>query len=57
MPDEQFKPGDVVMLKSGGPHMTITEIEGDKAWCEWFEGYKSLQGSFKKVALRHSDPN
>lgn len=30
-----FKPGDVVQLKSGGPNMTVISIEGDKARTEW----------------------
>jgi uncharacterized protein YodC (DUF2158 family) len=55
MPD-QFKPGDTVTLKSGGPHMTITKIDGGRAWCEWFDG-KAPQGRyFDMVALRASNP-
>ena len=53
--DEQFKVGDVVRLKSGGPKMTITAI-GDhlgeqKAWCSWFDGTKELKGTFTIGAL------
>lgn len=44
----QFEIGDVVRLKSGGPEMTVEDIDrklyGDKdgAWCTWFnaEGKK-----------------
>ena len=36
-----FKAGDVVMLKSGGPKMTIDKIRsgdsGNIATCVWFE--------------------
>ena len=28
--------GDVVKLKSGGPKMTIREIRGTSALCDWF---------------------
>ncbi len=31
-----FKSGDVVRLKSGGPAMTIEVIEGHEAVCTWF---------------------
>jgi uncharacterized protein YodC (DUF2158 family) len=40
---DDFQPGDVVQLKSGGPKMTIDHtytnaynIRG--AWCTWFDG-------------------
>lgn len=46
-----MKPGDVVMLKSGGPQMTIAAIEGDKVHCEWFEGTKALSKTFSAVSL------
>jgi uncharacterized protein YodC (DUF2158 family) len=32
----QFKVGDVVQLKSGGPLMTVGEVEGEQVTCEWF---------------------
>lgn len=31
-----FKPGDVVMLKSGGPKMTISAVHGLAIDCRWF---------------------
>ncbi len=39
----ELKPGDVVMLKSGGPEMTIDTIDtfdmhGPGALCQWFDG-------------------
>ena len=49
---DQFKPGDVVTLKSGGPPMTVTKREGGRVWCEWFDG-KATQGRyFDEIALR-----
>lgn len=32
-----FKSGDVVELKSGGPSMTVTSVDGDKVSVVWFE--------------------
>lgn len=53
---EPLKIGDVVMLKSGGPAMTITTI-GDRygtesAWCAWFDGNKEASGVFPLPTLR-----
>lgn len=31
-----FKSGDLVVLKSGGPTMTVILVEGDKLNCGWF---------------------
>lgn len=30
-----LKPGDTVILKSGGPRMTIARIKGDEAFVVW----------------------
>ena len=35
-----FKPGDVVMLKSGGERMTLIKVEGEDAVCIWQETAK-----------------
>ena len=39
MPDEgDFKPGDVVQLKSGGPAMTVSQkVAADTVRCVWLE--------------------
>lgn len=29
------KPGDIVMLKSGGPALTVAEVDGEAAECIW----------------------
>ena len=35
---EEVKVGDVVTLKSGGPVMTVTDIQDDgQAQCQWFK--------------------
>lgn len=31
-----FKVGDVVMLKSGGPKMTVAAMKHDRVFCIWF---------------------
>jgi uncharacterized protein YodC (DUF2158 family) len=35
---EEFKPGDVVMLKSGGPEMTVTGVKDGKVGAVWYRG-------------------
>ena len=56
----EFKPGDVVRLKSGGPAMTVTAIGEDggetKAFCVWFEGTEQHQGTFVLAAIEPSAP-
>ena len=57
-----FKAGDVVQLKSGGPKMTI-ELIGKKfesdtknsAKCVWFEKQKRISASFEFETLRIAD--
>jgi uncharacterized protein YodC (DUF2158 family) len=60
-----FKVGDVVHLKSGGPAMTIEEI-GDyslddsgtlSANCVWFENKKRESAVFGLHTLKISDAN
>jgi uncharacterized protein YodC (DUF2158 family) len=48
----QFKVGDVVQLKSGGPKMTVTVIRADGLDCTWFEGVKQHEGNFPPDALK-----
>ena len=43
---EQWKKGDVVQLKSGGPRMTIKFIEDDEACCSWFINGKVSEQRF-----------
>ena len=37
MTDTTFSVGDVVVLKSDGPKMTIEKIDSDQCHCVWFE--------------------
>lgn len=50
-----FKVGDVVMLKSGGPEMTVSEKSnfgsGAQAKCQWFGGRKLEEGWFPLESL------
>ena len=54
----QFKAGDVVCLKSGGPDMTIESIqieEGDQtisASCVWFDG-RAIQRTTLPLSTLH----
>lgn len=35
---EGWRVGDVVQLKSGGPAMTVTAVDGHHCACAWFAG-------------------
>lgn len=39
-----FKPGDILQLKSGGPTMTVTSAEGTDVHCAWFLGGGNASG-------------
>ena len=48
----QFKPGDIVRLKSGGPAMTVSSEESGGAFlCQWFDAATFGEGSFKPESL------
>lgn len=50
----QFKEGDIVQLKSGGPKMTVQDPDyGDSITCSWFAGSKLENGVFKPNTLQH----
>ena len=52
---ENIRIGDVVRLKSGGPRMTVEEIEEDEiVTCTWFEKNELIRGTFKKLTLKIS---
>jgi uncharacterized protein YodC (DUF2158 family) len=45
--EKRFEIGDVVQLKSGGPKMTVTEIDGKThVRTAWFGGSKLEHGRF-----------
>jgi uncharacterized protein YodC (DUF2158 family) len=57
-----FKHGDVVVLKSGGPPMTVNKVPGEEAYpgsreltiyeCNWFRGASSESGGFAEHLLK-----
>jgi len=56
--EHEFKEGEVVVLKSGGPRMTIEGIgkygpgaTKDNANCIWFEGTKRHEAIFELSTL------
>lgn len=54
----EFEIGDVVLLKSGSPMMTVNEIlEDGKVECSWFDDKNILQYSvFKSQLLKIYKP-
>lgn len=51
MTQNNFAAGGVVQLKSGGPLMTITWVEDDEAYCEWFDNKKTAGAKFPLTSL------
>lgn len=44
--------GTLVVLKSGGPTMTVRVVSGKTAYCEWFTGMEHRQGTFDVASLQ-----
>jgi uncharacterized protein YodC (DUF2158 family) len=54
MTKHQFKVGDIVRLKSGGPPMTVSSIGSvmsEDIGCQWFSGRKMESGYFPAASL------
>jgi uncharacterized protein YodC (DUF2158 family) len=49
--ENQWKPGDIVGVKSGGPSMTVARAEMGKVFCEWFDGKSPMTGEFTPAVL------
>lgn len=51
---ENLKAGDVVVLKSGGPKMTISKIHQNHEFvtCTWFDGSNVKSHDFVTKALK-----
>jgi uncharacterized protein YodC (DUF2158 family) len=51
----EFKPGDIVQLKSGGPRMTVSlPDEGYGCQCQWFVGDELKTGTFPDKTLQRA---
>ena len=49
----EFKKGDVVQLKNGGPSMVIDNImSAGNLTCKWFSGKKLETGHFSPESVR-----
>lgn len=55
----EFKVGDVVLLKSGGPDMTVVDLDDyspmhseNSAKCQWFDGKKKNEDIFAVETLK-----
>lgn len=59
LPTPKFAIGDVVQLKSGGPLMTVSDLDVDdnlKIECMWFyDNANSSAADFNPECLRKSD--
>lgn len=60
MNSQAFNPGDVVVLKSGGPKMTVEEVGeyllGIGAKCIWFDGKTRKEEVFALQTIARYDP-
>lgn len=56
--ETKLKSGDVVVLKSGGPQMTIDKVglfeyeDTESAICVWFQGTEDKSARFQLTALQ-----
>lgn len=51
-----FKPGTVVQLKSGGPKLTVTAVKNENVWCSWFSGHEVKNHNFTAESLQEAKP-
>lgn len=53
----KFEKGDIVVLKSGGPPMTVEQVPGERSFnndeyrCCWFKGATAAQGDYPEHVL------
>ena len=52
----EFNPGELVSLKSGGPIMTVQSVDEDKVIVTWFDDENNLQkDEFFYFEIEHND--
>jgi uncharacterized protein YodC (DUF2158 family) len=49
----EFKRGDIVKLKSGGPGMIVKAVDGDTVRCVFMAGTGQNEDSFEAWTLQH----
>ena len=52
---DRFQPGDMVQLKSGGPIMTVCEVEKQRVWTYWFAYGKRRWHEFTMATLQRAE--
>jgi uncharacterized protein YodC (DUF2158 family) len=52
---DAIEAGDTVMVKSGGPLMTVKSLQETDAICVWFEGKTKKESKFALVTLVKDD--
>lgn len=54
MSEQTFKPGDIVLMKTGGPHMIVEGIAANGvAYCAWFTTkHKLCRDGFDILTLK-----
>jgi uncharacterized protein YodC (DUF2158 family) len=53
---DQISAGEVVVLSSGGPDMTVRWVDGAECYCEWFDGKKVVGAKFVMTQLHPKNP-
>jgi uncharacterized protein YodC (DUF2158 family) len=56
MSEHQFKAGEKVRLKSGGPDMAVESVGTKEVMCVWFEGTKLQRDTFVPETLELVPP-
>lgn len=52
MATDSIQPGDRVLLKSGGPEMTVSKVINDSWYCQWFDKGELKGASFPTHVLK-----